>query len=57
MTALTAKGIREVGVWMTGWRGNDEVNIEIVPEPRITVYRDRGVLVYGADSIRRLALH
>jgi len=42
---------------MTGWRGNDEVNIEIVPEPRITVYRDRGVLVYGADSIRRLALH
>lgn len=56
-TTLTPKGIREVAVWFTRWRGNDQVDAQVAPEPRIAVHRAGGVLVYEADSIRRLTVH
>lgn len=53
--ALTAKNIREVAEWIQRWRGPGDL-VEITPGPMIVVQQPGGVVVYGADSIRRLAL-
>lgn len=57
MTAvLTAKQIREVADWIQRWRGPaDRVEVETTPTTRVIVRQPGGVLVYEADSIRRLA--
>jgi len=62
MTAMTAKSIREVAAWISltwctdeavAWSADDE---DEGYAPKITVQRAGRVLVYEADSIRRLAL-
>lgn len=55
--ALTAKQVREVADWIQRWRGPDgRVEVETTPTMRVIVRQPGGVLVYEADSIRRLAL-
>lgn len=54
--ALTAKQVREVAGWIQRWRGPDgRVEVETTPTARVIVRQPGGILVYEADSIRRLA--
>jgi hypothetical protein len=56
MPDLSAAHLQEVSAWLRRWSADPVIVETVKPAPRITIQRERGPLVFDADSVARLVL-